>query len=372
MADGADDSDPHLRVGWVVYGDLDRRSGGYLYDREVVDRLRDTGDEVAVVSLPDESYLRSLTHNASRRVRRRLGAVAREVDVLVQDELCHPSLAWVNDALPAGTPVVGLVHHLRSAEPHPPWRRRGYRAVERRYLRTLDATVCTSETTRRTVTALAGDGPTAESAVAYPAGDRFGDPLPVETVSERAHEGPLRVVFLGNVTARKGLDTLLAGLARVRCDWVLTVLGSLTADEAYTEAVARLVGDLGVEERVTLAGRVDDDRLRAELRRSHVLAMPSAYEGFGIAYLEGMCFGLPALASTAGGASELVTHGEDGWLVDPSDPSDVADALAPVCRKRDRLARMGVAATERYRAHPTWDETAATVRSFLADVVRET
>lgn len=364
---GATDGRP-LHVGWVVYGDLDRRSGGYLYDREVVDRLRAAGDEVTVVSLPERSYLRSVTHNASRRVRRRLRAVAGEVDVLVEDELCHPSLAWVNDALPGDTPVVGLVHHLRSAEPHPPWRRRAYRAVERRYLRTLDAVVCNSETTRRTVADLAGPETTAESAVAHPAGSRFGEPLAPAEIRERATAEPFRVVFLGNVTPRKGLNTLLDGLARLHCDWGLTVVGSLTADEAYAESVARRVGELGLTERVTLAGRVDDERLRAELRRGHVLAMPSAYEGFGIAYLEGMCFGLPALASAAGGASELVTHRTDGWLVDPTDPSEVADALAPVCRKRDRLARMGVAAAERYREHPTWDETAERVREFLARV----
>jgi glycosyltransferase involved in cell wall biosynthesis len=360
-----------LRVGWVVYGDLDRRSGGYLYDREVVDRLRAGGDEVTVVSLPDTSYLRSLTQNASRSVRRRLRRVAREVDVLVEDELCHPSLAWANDALPAGTPVVGLVHHLLSAEPRPPWRRRAYRAVERRYLRRLDAVICSSETTRRTVEELAGPEATGQSVVAYPAGDRFGDPLPAETIRERAHEEPFRIVFLGSVTPRKGLDTLLAGLARLACDWELTVLGSLSTDEAYAGSVARLAGDLGMSDRVTLTGRVPDDRLRDELRRGHVVAMPSAYEGFGIAYLEGMCFGLPALASTAGGASELVTHRTNGWLVDPTDPSEIADALAPVCRNRARLARMGVSAADRYRDHPTWDGTAGTIRTFLTGVVRE-
>jgi glycosyltransferase involved in cell wall biosynthesis len=358
-----------LHVGWVVYGDLDRRSGGYLYDSEVVERLRAAGDEVTVVSLPDQSYLRSLTQNASRSLRRRLGAVAREVDVLVEDELCHPSLAWANDALPADTPVVGLVHHLRSAEPHPAWRRRAYRVVERRYLRTLDAVVCNSETTRQTVADLAGPETTAESVVAYPAGSRFGDPLSTAAIAERATEEPFRVVFVGNVTPRKGLDTLLEGLARLHCDWELTVVGSLSADESYAASVARRVGDLGLSERVTMTGRVDDERLRTELRRGHVLAMPSRYEGFGIAYLEGMCFGLPALASAAGGASELVTHRTDGWLVDPTDPSEIADALAPVCRKRDRLARMGVAAAERYREHPTWDETGETIRAFLGEVV---
>jgi glycosyltransferase involved in cell wall biosynthesis len=241
--------------------------------------------------------------------------------------------------------------------------------VERRYLRTLDGIVCNSETTRQTVADLAGPETTAESVVAYPAGSRFGDPLSTAAIAERATEEPFRVVFLGNVTPRKGLDTLLEGLARLHCDWELTVVGSLSADESYAASVARRVGDLGLSERVTMTGRVDDERLRTELRRGHVLAMPSQYEGFGIAYLEGMCFGLPALASAAGGASELVTHRTDGWLVDPTDPSEIADALAPVCRKRDRLARMGVAAAERYREHPTWDETGETIRAFLGEVV---
>jgi glycosyltransferase involved in cell wall biosynthesis len=126
-----------------------------------------------------------------------------------------------------------------------------------------------------------------------------------------------------------------------------------------------------VADRVSFLGRVDDGRLADVLAESHVLAVPSAYEGFGIVYLEGMGFGLPALATSAGGASELVTHRRDGWLVDPGDPADVADALAPVCRDRERLARMGVAALGRYRAHPTWDDTAETVRSFLHEVVTE-
>jgi glycosyltransferase involved in cell wall biosynthesis len=121
-------------------------------------------------------------------------------------------------------------------------------------------------------------------------------------------------------------------------------------------------------DRVTVTGRLDDGTLAAAFRRAHVFAMPSAYEGFGIAYLEAMGFGLPAVATERGGAAEVVTHRTDGWLVDPDDPSDVADALAPVCRNRERLARLGVNALARFRRHPTWDETAGTVRSFLASV----
>jgi glycosyltransferase involved in cell wall biosynthesis len=357
-----------MRVGLVVYGDLDRRSGGYLYDFEVASRLRAAGDEVTVCSLPETTYRRSLAHNLSSGVRRQVQRVAADVDVLLVDELCHPSLAWALSVVPDDTPVVALVHHLRWLEPGPLWRRRLVRALERRFLRRTDATLATSRTTLGAVGGLADPGPTA---VAHPAGDRFGAPLTPDAVRERARDGPLWVAFVGNVTPRKGLDTLVDGLARTTCPWRLRVVGSREADPDYVRSVADLARDAGVADRVSFLGRVDDDRLAAVLSGSHVLAMPSAYEGFGIAYLEGMGFGLPALATSAGGASELVTHRTDGWVVDPGDPSDVADALAPVCRDRERLARMGVAALGRYRTHPTWDDTAATVRSFLHEVVAE-
>jgi glycosyltransferase involved in cell wall biosynthesis len=357
-----------MRVGLVVYGDLDRRSGGYLYDFEVASRLRAAGDEVTVCSLPETTYRRSLAHNVSPGVRRQLRRVAADVDVLLVDELCHPSLAWALSVVPGDTPVVALVHHLRWLEPGPLWRRRLTRTLERRFLRATDATLATNRTTLHAVGALAAPGP---ATVAHPAGDRFDTALTPDTVRRRARDGPLRLVFVGNVTPRKGLDTLVDGLSRTTCPWELRVVGSREADPAYVRSVADLARSAGVADRVSFLGRVDDGRLADVLAESHVLAVPSAYEGFGIVYLEGMGFGLPALATSAGGASELVTHRRDGWLVDPGDPADVADALAPVCRDRERLARMGVAALGRYRAHPTWDDTAETVRSFLHEVVTE-
>ena len=361
-----------MHVGLVVYGDLDRRSGGYLYDAELVDYLREAGDEVTVFSLSERRYSRSLADNADSDLRRRIRGA--DLDVLLQDELCHPSLAWTNRRLRRSgfeTPIVAIVHHLRSVESRTAWRNDLYRAVERRYLRTVDGFVYNSETTRETVAQLTDPDP---GVVAYPAGDRFDrfgrTPTP-DQVRERANEGPLRLVALGSVTPRKGLDTLVEGLERTDGDWELTVVGDDTVDPDYALRLRTLVASLGLVEDVTFTGRLSDDDLVAVLERSHLLAMPSQYEGFGIAYVEGMAFGLPALASTAGGAAELVTDRVNGLLVDPGDASSVVDAVAPLCRNRERLARLSVAALETAQTHPTWAETSARVREFLAAVVAE-
>ncbi|SFL12258.1 Glycosyltransferase involved in cell wall bisynthesis [Halogranum rubrum] len=349
-----------MRIGLVVYGDLDTRSGGYVYDSELVDHLRQTGDEVELFSLPEVGYGRSLAHNAGRSLRRRLRAA--DLDVLLQDELCHPSLVWTNRRLNLDVPVVALVHHLRSVERRRAWQNDFYRGLEQQYLRSVDGYVFNSETTRETVAALTDPDP---GVVAYPAGDRFGRTLTPDEIRDRARERPLRIVALGNVTPRKGLHTLIEGLERIRADWQLSVVGDDETNPAYTRFLRQRIETLGVAGSVTLTGRLPDDELADVLARSHLLAMPSTYEGFGIAYLEGMAFGLPAVATTSGGAAELVSDRVNGLLVDPDDASALTDAVAPLCRNRERLVAMSLAALERYHAHPTWAETTEVVRGFL-------
>jgi glycosyltransferase involved in cell wall biosynthesis len=350
-----------MRLGLVVYEGLDATSGGFRYDRRLVAGLRDRGHEVTVVALSRDGYGRNLLDNVDRGIRARLGDL--DVDVLLQDELCHPSLAWHNRRL-SGTPVVSIVHHLRSSEPRPIPERAVYRAVERRYLRTVDAFVYNTDVTRTTVERLVG--PT-EGVVAPPAGDHFDPDLSRERIDERAHQpGPLRVAFVGSIVPRKGLHTLVRGLAdHAEAGWTLTVVGDPTVDERYARRVRALVAALEVGDAVEFAGRVPDGELAGRLRRSHVLAVPSTYEGFGMVYLEGMGFGLPAIATAAGGASEVVTDGTTGFLVPPEEPGAVGEAVDALATDRDLLATVGVAARDRFEAHPSWTEVVDQVEQFL-------
>ena len=351
-----------MRVGLVVYGPLDARSGGYRYDRELVDHLRRSGDAVDVVSLPERSYLGSLRDNLSPSLARRLRDPA--FDVLLQDELCHPSLAVTNARLDVPRPVVAIVHHLRASEPLGRVGAAVTERLERRYLSTVDAFVYNSAATRRSVERRVGRRP---SVVARPGRGTLGTVEPPR-IRERAREAPFRVVCVGAVTPRKGLHTLVSGLARLDADWRLAAVGDRSVDPAYAARVRRLSRRLGVDDRVSLPGRVDDASLASRLAESHLFAMPSAHEGFGIAYLEAMGFGLPVVASTAGGARELV-DGENGRLVSPGDPEAVADAVAPLADDRERLAAAGIAARETFSAQPTWEETAAKIRRFVSTLV---
>ena len=127
-----------MHVGLLIYGSLDTVSGGFIYDRNLVRYLREAGDRVDVISLPWRRYGLSLLDNLNAGLRRRLTQAA--FDVLLEDELVHPSCFWLNQRLRPrlSYPVIAIVHHLRCRERHPALMRRLYRRVEKRYLASVD------------------------------------------------------------------------------------------------------------------------------------------------------------------------------------------------------------------------------------------
>jgi glycosyltransferase involved in cell wall biosynthesis len=358
-----------VRLGLVIYGSLNTVSGGFLYDRMLVTHLRSQGDDVEVVSLPWRAYGPGLLDNLSPRLLNRLSRA--DFQVLLQDELAHPSLFWLNRRLKArgSCPLVAIVHHLRGREARPAWQKRLYAWVERQYLATVDAHIYISQTTRADVESLVGSGRPA--VVANPGGDRLpGAPTREEIVVRALTPGPLRLIFVGNLTPRKELHTLLAALAGLPLeDWVLTVAGSLTMDPAYTKKIRRQMARWGLDSRVALLGYLGDAELARRLSASHLLAVPSSYEGFGIVYLEAMRLGLPAIAGSNGAAREIITPGQDGFLVPPGDAAALARCLGRLAGDRELLARMSLAALERARAHPTWGASGAAVHRFLHQLV---
>ena len=359
-----------MKVGLVIYGDLGQTSGGFLYDRMLVNALRQAGDEVEVISLPWESYGKCLAHNFSPGIRARLRRWRG--DLLLQDELAHPSLFLLNRSLRRrrAVPIVAVVHHLRKSERQPRVGRRIFRMVERAYLRTADAFVFNGEVTRQSVILLLKAR--CNGIVAPPGGDRLRGGITEADVDARAEKGrPFRVLFVGNLIPRKGLLTLLRALASAaNADWRLTIAGSRAVDPAHVLEVDRFVTERGLGARVSIRDHVSDSELAAELRTNHVLAVPSEYEGFGIVYLEAMGFGVVPIGSTQGGASEVIEDGRSGFLVRPGDAAALSAVLERLRTDRELLRSCASAALLRFRQFAGWDARMKEVRTWLSDLAR--
>ena len=344
-----------MKIGFVIYGSLDTVSGGYLYDRKLVEYLRAQGETVEIISLPWRSYAAHLTDNLRFRL-------PRDLDILIEDELNHPSLIVANSGKHP-YPIVSLVHHLRCSELRPNWQNDFYRVTEKQYLQSVDGFIFNSKTTKGVVNGLIGnDKP---SVVAYPPTDRFGTAITESEILKRAKGNELRILFLGNVIYRKGLHTLLKAVKGRRSKVRVDVVGGMTAEPAYAKQMQEFITANNLSSFVFLHGALDNQPLIEMYKQAHVMVVPSSYEGFGIVYLEGMGFGLPAIGTTAGAASELITHGEDGYLIEPDNAAGLANILNELATNRDLLMRLSLNAVRRYQSQPKWDATANSVRDFL-------
>ncbi|AUX24617.1 glycosyltransferase [Sorangium cellulosum] len=344
-----------MRVAWIVYGALEQTTGGYIYDRLVIERLRAQGDVVEVVSLDPAPLSRALSGLALARRLARLDPA-----VVVGDELCFPELGPAFAALPRRIARVLLVHHLSAWELRPGPRRTAVALEEAAVLRLCEARVATSATTAARLRREHGLG---RVDVAAPGADR----LALRPRAGRG-DGPLRLTFVGSFIPRKRILELLAAFERVgSAHATLALIGDATRDPAYAARVRRAIeGSAFLRARVTAPGVLGDEALAEALAETDALVLPSSLEGYGMVLTEAVRAGVPVLAARVGAIGEVVQDGAEALLWDDGD--GLVRALSRFLSDATLRASMSRAAVVRSAGLPGWDSTAAAVRGVLARV----
>jgi len=338
-------------------------TGGYIYDRKLVEHLRESGDEVFVVSLPWRNYVNHLLYNFSSALIHRISAL--ELHILLEDELNHPSCIVLNQRLrnEKYPSIISIVHHLRMDEDQAACKPL-HVFVEQKYLESVDGFIFNSRATESSVARFADGKP---SVVAYPGKDRFSSNMTENEIATRsARKGPLGIIFLGNITPRKGLATLIRTLLLLpREEWTLTVIGSLERNKNYSERILDEVRSNHLDKNVIFTGPISDTEAAMHLRKNHVLAVPSFYEGFGLVYIEAMGFGLPVIGTNAGGSKEIIEHNVNGFITAPDDSSTLKEYLRRLNKDRAILQKMSINAVQSYQRFPCWQDTVTKIRNFL-------
>jgi glycosyltransferase involved in cell wall biosynthesis len=180
------------------------------------------------------------------------------------------------------------------------------------------------------------------------------------------------LLFVGALTKwhrYKGLDVLLeatkAALERRR-GLRLLVLGDGELRSEYQRIAARL----GLSENVCFLGDISDAELPQYYAASDALVLPSKdhSEGFGLTILEACASGKPVIASNVGGIPSIVTHDYNGLLVQPNDPSSLAEATLYLSKNRVAAIAMGRNGRKLAEAHD-WKRTAALTEQAYVNAI---
>lgn len=190
--------------------------------------------------------------------------------------------------------------------------------LRRLYLRTADRLVFMSELEERDTRY----GSTPAQLISHAVQE---EAVPVDPPDRSADPGSLRIAFLGRNIPKKGIDLIIKALGRNRDrDWKLVIAGPPGTDE-FVEETQGLAEGLGVTGNVEWLGFVDSRKVFLE--GCDVLAMPSAYEGFGMVAAEAMCLGVPVIVPENSGVAEIVAEFGAGVVMPVSSVDNLERAL---------------------------------------------
>ena len=177
---------------------------------------------------------------------------------------------------------------------------------------------------------------------------------------------------MGNVIFQKGLHVLVEALAKMaQGRFRLTVAGRLDMEPAYVKQIRRQISSNHLSQSIQFSGPLNSSALNACYRQNDILVLPSVNEAYGIVYIEAQGFGLPVIGTLAGGAVEIIQHGENGYLIEPGDSGTLFELLTTLNKDRDLLTDMGTKARSFYQKHPTWNESCGKIRDFLLRILQQ-
>lgn len=333
------------RLDFLIPGDLDAATGGYIYDRRIIHGLRELGWSVYVHRLgasfptPTGDALQQAGEILAQIPSGRLTVIDGLAMGVIPDLVARESRRLR---------LVGLVHHPLAEETGLVKDRAAFlRNSEQQALAAAQKVVVTS---RYTASLVAGLGvPMSRIEVVEPG----TDPAPLARGSGCS---TLNLLCVGALIHRKGHSVLIHALARLAdLDWRLNCVGSLDRSPSTVVELRDQIRRLGLEGRVSLAGEVDLSKLADLYDQADLFVLATRFEGYGMALAEALAHGLPVVSTKVGAVPGTVPDAA-GLLVPPGDVESLATALAQVIRDsglRKRLAEGARAARARLAVWPS-------------------
>jgi len=345
-------------------GDLDTLTGGYLYDKRIIQALIEQGWTVEPLSLgkgfPWPSA--SVAKLAIERL-----AKTPSGNLLIIDGLALGELGTHAQALSKKHPYIALVHHplARESGLSRDQAQQLYNS-ETIALKQAIGVIVTSQTTAQTL--IEDYGVNADQLfVIIPGIDRPALPAkPIETSSRS-----LRLLSVGAIVPRKGFDVLVRALHAVADrDWTLTIVGDPTRSLETTAALKSQIAALDLSERIELAGAVSGDNLADHFQTADAFVLASHYEGYGMAYAEALAWGLPIIGTTGGAVRQTVPP-DAGILVTPGEVAPLVDALKQLIDDADTRSALIRAAQQHGQQLPTWQASGLAFGQALTQIASQ-
>lgn len=177
----------------------------------------------------------------------------------------------------------------------------------------------------------------------------------------------IRIISLGRLIPRKGFDTTIMAMEKLRD---LNIHLYIAGSGAYEERLQELVSESGLSDRVHFLGFIPDEDIAGLYNSCDIYSMPCRQlpgdvEGFGITYIEAAACGLPSIGGKNSGAEDAIVHEKTGLLVSQGAVNEVASAIRQLAENDELRRQYGLNARARVEEFFNWDFIAGRIFEFI-------
>lgn len=341
---------------FVVPGDINIRTGGYRYDKRIIEGLAEQGWTVHLIQLyGDYPFPSAAQRAAAAEV---FKALPDHAQVIV-DGLAFSTLPEQLSVHQSRLQLYALIHHPLALETGLSTKQAVMlKSQEINALQNASHVITTSPSTSLSLI----DYEVAAERVTTICPGSDAAPLATGSTTDS-----INLLCVATLTARKGHSVLFDALKQLEnLQWHLHCVGSIDRDSQTYETLLNQRNANGLQPRISFAGEADDSALDNHYRQADLFVLASYHEGYGMVLDEALAYGLPIVASNAGAISDTVPEGA-GLLVPPGQASELSEALRHFMTDealRSRLRRGAQTARQNRRS---WQQASSEFGQLLAN-----
>ncbi len=353
-------------------------TGGEIYNYKIYEYLRARSSKVEKIPMPIrphrsklEFFLNSIRQNLSM-----LGVLGRiNGETIIFEDISSSSDLFIfnlivrhlRGLLGKKIRIVPIVHQVYAPLAEEGIKRSIKSLEENIFLNSSDRIIVNSEFTKRSVQSLLRGEK--DMVIAYPGLNVSS--ADTDSKGRQISKDPenLHLLFVGYITPRKGVDTLVESFKILVKDYgidnlILDVVGDASRSPDLLAGVERYSQDAGIQDRVKFHGRVSEERLEELYSLADIFVFPSVWEGFGMVLIEAMHNRLPIVTTDAGAIPFLVKDGVNGFLVPVKDAEKLAQATRKLIESpqlRREIGETNYKVADQFR----WEESLSKIKNFL-------
>jgi glycosyltransferase involved in cell wall biosynthesis len=343
-----------MNVHFLIPGDINTLTGGYVYDKIITDGLRLMGYNVTIHSLTNDFPFPSAK---SLDLCNLIFAGIPLGEIIFIDSLAFGPLYKILERNSGRNIVIPIIHLPLSKNPK-------YDEVTKKLLADLEnrafyyATyvIAVSEFTKQLIVEY---GVSAEKIKVITPG--VFD-VPRKTIYP---DFPRRLLCVGSYLPAKGQSLLVQALSQLQdIDWTLTMHGIQDFDTEYSQLIKSHIIDCALEERIFMKKEISGNELIEAYLQADLFVLPSFFENFSMALNDSLMHGIPVITTTAGGISFSVPKSM-GLFVSPGNVCELKKAIQELLTNRLLYGQLCSSASEYYKTANIWENSINLFHSLL-------